>query len=1164
MSFRKITTGKLSNAQKKTLRDYYNLETGKNQSSISKIARQMGLANGDEAYEELRVIYNEWIDEQNEEVRFYADVVIRRTFKKDFYENGEKIHSEGDVIEIQQRSLPMKLKRKNINAEIYDLFNNEESNFIDEVISYTLKTFTPKQFTAYKRQKNRRMMKNAIVLEREWLRFSENIAKEAYDETNNTCVYHQLNTYLLNPPTGNPTKFLNKIKVSQDGLFKYFKQVIDENYKGIDCYDNFTMESGVCSELLHHLCKDAGRSMYAFDSNTKLFDSYVVENKNYSPIIFYMIDDHMFLINDPSVFKSIGASVREGKKLISGMITEKEEEEAKKKISSLQVFHDGWNIDNAKEYEEGIYLLQKPNVYTEFLQFINKYNSVPKAKCRNNSVIGFKYSYQKNKQKIIINVVVDANYKDRINYFQIKNVAEKNGINYVNEGIGSVILDILKRNEEIDKEIEIEADPDRTDLTEEEVEEEVKKELKEQKQSPFSSAFNTIVKEKIIDSHLFKSWAFIEKIQDAPTKEIEVVEKVSKPAISIFGTEYNKITTNKIKKVIEKDTFKLDIKKCRKNIMYYNDYEYPVYSVMDFPKPFSGEIKCGLYFVKTDALIPFRGNGWYLQPTIDYGLKMGLIKKKDIQYEFIPSKTLEGGFFQSHIDYLLLAFSCEPDLQKLAVNSFIGLLGRTKRIHTNCDFTKSPYDASEKIEDPSIFIQSHKLDNGEILYEVIKNEDVFADTTDYMIYKMILELEAIELHKLETLIENAGGMPLDRNTDAIRYYAKKEIKLNEWWNVETEKYKCEEPKVLQVEKLPLMVRKTIIDPNEFELNWNIYKDDITDFESMKQKAKMIIDKNISLCIDGRAGTAKTTMVNFIKDELNNRGIKYAGFSPTNKGARLIQGNTIHSFYHKFSQNKNALFGVLKTIQYIFIDEVSMMHEKFYQLFICVKSLFSHIKFIISGDYGQLPPVDDSWKGDYENSAGLYNLCDGQKLKLTKCRRADDTLFNLCKTLKVDDIMYNKPYNLTYLNLAYRHSTRKRVNNECMNRYIKQHKCNTTFIPANQKNPNTQDIKLAVGMPVICFKTNKKYDILNSEKFVVKEIKDTEIIITDNDKEIKIPIKDFNKFLYLGFCITIHASQGETFNTPYNIYDWNFEYMCSKAQYVALSRATDINNINIMV
>ena len=62
--FRQILSNKLSNAQKKTLRDFYNANTGNNQPTISKIARQMKLNNGNEAYEYLRELYNEDIEEK--------------------------------------------------------------------------------------------------------------------------------------------------------------------------------------------------------------------------------------------------------------------------------------------------------------------------------------------------------------------------------------------------------------------------------------------------------------------------------------------------------------------------------------------------------------------------------------------------------------------------------------------------------------------------------------------------------------------------------------------------------------------------------------------------------------------------------------------------------------------------------------------------------------------------------------------------------------------------------------------------------------------------------------------------------------------------------------------------------------------------------------------
>ena len=83
------------------------------------------------------------------------------------------------------------------------------------------------------------------------------------------------------------------------------------------------------------------------------------------------------------------------------------------------------------------------------------------------------------------------------------------------------------------------------------------------------------------------------------------------------------------------------------------------------------------------------------------------------------------------------------------------------------------------------------------------------------------------------------------------------------------------------------------------------------------------------------------------------------------------------------------------IEYIFIDEISMMIKDFYQLFILIKRAFKNIKFIIAGDFGQLPPVKDNWTGDYENSPAMFNLCSGNKINLSTCRRSDRELYDLC-------------------------------------------------------------------------------------------------------------------------------------------------------------------------
>ena len=94
------------------------------------------------------------------------------------------------------------------------------------------------------------------------------------------------------------------------------------------------------------------------------------------------------------------------------------------------------------------------------------------------------------------------------------------------------------------------------DKTESEVENGIYRRL-----SDSESSFNTQVS-AIINDKLSKSYAFVE-------------------------------TLNKNKE--NKKVFSIDINKCRKNILYYQNYEYPVFTVMDSVKKYDGECGAGLY-----------------------------------------------------------------------------------------------------------------------------------------------------------------------------------------------------------------------------------------------------------------------------------------------------------------------------------------------------------------------------------------------------------------------------------------------------------------------------------------------------------------------------------------------------------------------------------------
>ena len=391
---------------------------------------------------------------------------------------------------------------------------------------------------------------------------------------------------------------------------------------------------------------------------------------------------------------------------------------------------------------------------------------------------------------------------------------------------------------------------------------------------------------------------------------------------------------------------------------------------------------------------------------------------------------------------------------------------------------------------------------------------------------------------------------------------KKEIFPEIFWDKENtiKKYAPESAKELMIESMPNLKRKHVLDYDLFDNDWKIqydYKGNV------QNEAERIVLSNQSYHIDGRAGTGKTYLVNQIVTKLKEEKIKYICLSPTNKGARLIHGATIHSLYYKFKKSKKLLYKLLHDVQYIIIDEVSMMSHDFYQLFILLQRSFESLKFIICGDFDQLPPVQDSWTGDYKNCHALFQLCSGNRIQLTQCKRSDNMLFDLCKNVEIIDRRDFPIKNFTYKNIAYTHKTRIQINDICMVQYQQDNNLPSIQIKKDIKNPKTQDIILSKGMPILCHKTNKKINILNSEIFYIHSInKDTFSYINNEKIKVEIQNSDFHKYFYPGFCITVYASQGETYNEDYTIFDWDFIHFSKKAKYVALSRSTKINHIQI--
>jgi hypothetical protein len=199
-----------------------------------------------------------------------------------------------------------------------------------------------------------------------------------------------------------------------------------------------------------------------------------------------------------------------------------------------------------------------------------------------------------------------------------------------------------------------------------------------------------------------------------------------------------------------------------------------------------------------------------------------------------------------------------------------------------------------------------------------------------------------------------------------------------------------------------------------------------DFNPEFQHALSLMeDTPKNLLITGRAGTGKSTLLNYFRD---NTGKNVVILAPTGVAAVNVAGQTIHSFFHfkpnvtpasikkKKSEGKEKTT-IYKKLTTIVIDEVSMVRA---DLLDCVdkflrlngphsKQPFGGVQMIFIGDLYQLPPVVSSaereifrshYTSPYFFSAQVFPQLELEFIELEKVyRQKDDEFIRLLNTIR---------------------------------------------------------------------------------------------------------------------------------------------------------------------
>lgn len=388
----------------------------------------------------------------------------------------------------------------------------------------------------------------------------------------------------------------------------------------------------------------------------------------------------------------------------------------------------------------------------------------------------------------------------------------------------------------------------------------------------------------------------------------------------------------------------------------------------------------------------------------------------------------------------------------------------------------------------------------------------------------------------------------------------------------------------------------------------------------KTDYKMLIDRGEGFRLDGMAGTGKSSLTcgghgeEGIIPYLTKMDKKWVLTATTNKAKanklfieNKIEAKTIHSFLQigmgLTEKSRGDKFFMCKDLDYLIIDECSMLNKSIMLHLRTIKLLYPQIGIILIGDYQQLPPVEKHGKDftlyEMEKTNLMKWLVDFNTIKLTENMRSSAegvkmfSLYNSLlgnKKMSVEDnLCINdmkvkeknwKPKHILGVNLCWRRATRDCINCLVVNKLISLQEKGTnrlvcsTYINAEDKTileKKLYDIWVWDGTDktIKCKLTADANGdgYYNNQDFYVSGIEDDTIRLTDEitDESVNISRENLYKHFDYGYAITIHRSQGSTINKGYSINDWgDMSGKEAKAlKYVAVSRTDSSSNVNIV-
>jgi hypothetical protein len=606
------------------------------------------------------------------------------------------------------------------------------------------------------------------------------------------------------------------------------------------------------------------------------------------------------------------------------------------------------------------------------------------------------------------------------------------------------------------------------------------------------------------------------------------------------------------------DALSIDTHKYYSHLLLTMEYDYPVYGVFDSWQVYNPSTKIvpGKYYIDCDIQMGggtiWLSRGMYNHCMTQYCLNNNYIRYSNIKYVLRASTSYPKTLFRDMVATLYKQY--DASTAKTLTNHLTGHLGRRHvTVVAGCQTDSFDTAIATRLSYPDDAIQIHDVGN---LYFLRHTTQSVRHSGHVPLWENIIACGVIGLDRLYKRVVGPSTVVLGYNTDSIKCISPLPFERgHDVGDLHVEAY-CRLDgnnvrKQLPAYKLRDWVQWDVATLDSWQGECSFMLNGIAGSgKSWRQRiiTRMLVSKHKKVQVLGLSAVS----VNLLKVDIMKNG------KCINAGVTCA-ANTFESVFGSRAHRDNDGIKGMTSMDYIIVEEYSMVSQSFYQMLYKLKLAKPTIKFILCGDWRQNTPPESDYV-PFKDSCLIKLLCDNNWCELPyviETARYTPALYNTLQqycdsgTLQLDSKLFDQPD----FTICYRRDTRTRINLVAAARFLQ-----------GRQTVKIGERMMCGGMPLIAFQ-NHECGLLNSMHYTFESIKGDDVILTSSGGTLTIPATVFGDktddgmpLLDYGFADTVYRSQGRTIYGRYNVVE--IEMFDRHQLYSAVSRATCGTNVGL--